>query len=172
MPDTKTNVVLRRPGMLILAWVLLVGLGIVLPFAGFSVTMTHEFRQGWQGVPVYLGLAGALGRGANIKVILREETLTVVNYLRTYNIPANAIRDVEVDNNGNLRIYLNKELRLRILGRISNVYVTAFAGPLMDHFRGTSGKSKADHPRVSLARPHSRRRTRGCAGVLDVVQVR
>lgn len=128
--------------MLILAWVLLVGLGIVLPFAVSSVTMAHGFRQGWQGIPVYLGLAGALGRGASIKVILHEETLTVVNYFRTYNIPANAIRDVEVDNNGNLRIYLHKELRLRTLGRMSNVYVTAFAGSLMDHFRGTSDKTK------------------------------
>jgi hypothetical protein len=156
--------------MLILAWALIVGLGIVLPFAVSSVTMAHGFRQGWQGIPVYLGLAGALGRGASIKVILREETLTVVNHFRTYNIPANAIRDVEVDNNGNLRIYLHKELRLRILGKISNVYVTAFAGS-NGSFQGHERQNKADHPRVALARPDSRRRTRGRAGVLDMVQV-
>ncbi|MEU9169150.1 hypothetical protein AB0D34_15320 [Streptomyces sp. NPDC048420] len=110
----------------------IVGLGIGLVAAVYRVTSAHGFREGWQGIPVYLAVVGILGRIANCKVVLRETELLVVNPLRTHVVPASRIRTGAVGDDGTLVVRLAGGRGIRVFG---------FGGSVVDRFRGTSGEA-------------------------------
>ncbi|MFE4593514.1 hypothetical protein [Streptomyces laurentii] len=127
------SVVLRRVSWLVIAWVAILGLGVLGVAAVLNVTSVHGFRRGWQGIPVFLLIAGIIGRVANCKVILDEGLLTVVGPLRTHHIPKAAIRDVPVNSQGHLDIDFGEEPTVRVF---------AFGGSLVDHFVGSTRKAQ------------------------------
>lgn len=131
-------VVLRRTSWPVFFGVAILGIGIGMLAAVCKVTSVQGFRTGWQGIPVYLGLVGFIGRIANCKVVLRADVLLVINPLRTHLLPKRAIHGVSTADDGTLTVYL---------GGDRNVSVYAFGGSLIDHFRKTSGK--AEH-RISV----------------------
>ncbi|MEU8540781.1 hypothetical protein AB0C52_12490 [Streptomyces sp. NPDC048717] len=133
--DAVKKVVLRRVSWLVIAWVIILGLGALAIAAVLNVTSVHGFRRGWQGIPVFLLLAGIAGRVANCKVMLGKDLLTVVGPLRTHRIPKAAIRGVPVDSQGSLDIDLGKE---------SKVWVFAFGGSLVDHYVGSTRKAQQE----------------------------
>ncbi|MDJ1136865.1 hypothetical protein [Streptomyces iconiensis] len=126
-------IVLRRNSWLVFFGVLILGLGIGMLAAIWKVTAVNGFRMGWQGVPVYLAFAGFFGRLASCKVVLREQTLLVVNPVRTYVIPKSAIQDVSVGDDGTLEVWVSEE---------QEISVFAFGGSLVDRFKGTSRKAE------------------------------
>ncbi|MFE7333142.1 hypothetical protein ACFU8W_51935 [Streptomyces sp. NPDC057565] len=126
-------IVLRRVSWMVICWVTVLAMGIGMLAAVYKVTSVNGFRVGWQGIPVYLALAGIIGRIVNCKVILRDGVLTVVNPLRTHTLPAVAIRDVLVGDDGTLEVHLDKD-------RVVSVF--AFGGSLVDHFKGSSKKTE------------------------------
>ncbi|MFD5125707.1 hypothetical protein [Streptomyces sp. NPDC058385] len=99
----------------------------------FKVTAMHGFREGWQGIPVFLAVAAICGRIANSKVVMRETVLMLVNPLRTYTIPKAMIRDVSVGDDGTLEVHLDQERK---------VAAFAFGGSLVDRMNGTSAKAQ------------------------------
>ncbi|MFE4329386.1 hypothetical protein ACFRQM_07975 [Streptomyces sp. NPDC056831] len=125
--------VLRRRSWIILCGIVIVGLGVGMLAAVCKVTAVNGFRTGWQGIPIYLALAGICGRIANCKVILLEDSLVVVNPLRSHILPKIAIRDVSVSDDGTLEVQLKKD-------RVVSVFV--FGGSLMDRFKGSSEEAE------------------------------
>lgn len=123
------RVVLRRRSWPIFCRIALLGLGVGMFFA----VRTGEFRTGWQGIPVYLAIAGILGRIANCKLVLRDDALLVVNPLRTHVVPRAMIHGVSVGDDGTLEVHLDRD-------RTISVY--AFGGSLVDHFKGTSSEAE------------------------------
>ena len=123
---------LRRKSWRVLSWVVILGLGVGMIAAVGKVTSVNGFRAGWQGIPVFLALAGAIGKVAHCKVILRGDILVVVNPLRTYIVPAVAIQDVRVGDDGTLEVRLHT-------GKIVSVF--AFGGSLVDRFSRTSDRA-------------------------------
>lgn len=107
--------VLRRRSWPILCGIVIVGLGVGMLAAVCKVTSVNGFRTGWQGMPIYLALAGICGRIANCKVILLEDALVVVNPLRSHILPNVAIRDVSVSDDGTLEVHLKKTEPSRFL---------------------------------------------------------
>ncbi|MFJ6463482.1 PH domain-containing protein [Streptomyces sp. NPDC091387] len=108
-------------------------LGTGMLAAIYKVTSVNGFRMGWQGVPIYLALAGICGRIANCKVVLHEDALVVVNPLRSHVLPKKEIRDVSLTDDGTLEVYLDEGL---------SISVFAFGGSLLDRFRGSSGEAR------------------------------
>ncbi|WP_432058664.1 hypothetical protein [Streptomyces sp. bgisy022] len=98
-----------------------------------KVTSVNGFRTGWQGIPIYLVLAGVCGRIANCKVVLREDALVVVNPLRTHVVPIVMIRSVSVGDDGTLEVWLDEERAIAVF---------AFGGSLVDRFKGTSSEAE------------------------------
>ncbi|MFF9347722.1 PH domain-containing protein [Streptomyces sp. NPDC014734] len=92
----------------------------------------NGFRTGWQGIPVYLALAGIIGRVASCKVILDDDALQVINPFRTHTMARNAIRSVSVTDDGTLELELDGH---------RTIPVFAFGGSLVDRFRGTSDRA-------------------------------
>ena len=129
------QVVLRRRSWPILGGIVILGLGIGMVSAVCKVSAVSGFRAGWQGIPIYLALAGVCGRIANCKVILREEGLIVVNPLRSHFLPAWAIHDAVVADGGTLEVRLSE-------GRAVSVF--AFGGSLIDRFRGSSRRAELE----------------------------
>ena len=127
------SVVLRRGSWMAISWVVILGLGIGMLAAVYKVTSVNGFRTGWQGIPIYLALAGITGRVANCKMILCEDMLTVVNPMRSHSLPKAAIRDVSVGDDGTLEVHLDKD---------RTVSVFAFGGSLIDHFKGSSAEAQ------------------------------
>ncbi|MDJ1137453.1 hypothetical protein [Streptomyces iconiensis] len=127
------EIVLRRISWQVLFGVISLGIGIGMVVAIWRVTSVNGFRMGWQGIPVYLALVGFIGRIANCKIVLRDEVLVVVNPLQIHVIPKSAIRDIFVDDGGTLGVGIGEE---------QEISVFAFAGSLIDHFRGTSDKAE------------------------------
>jgi len=97
--------------------------------AVYKVTSVHGFRDGWQGIPVYLVLAALCGRIANCKVVLRDDVLVVVNPLRTHVFPKAVIVGVSLTDDGTLQVRLDGD---------RSVPVFAFGGSLVDRFKGSS----------------------------------
>ncbi|MDT0489931.1 PH domain-containing protein [Streptomyces griseus] len=128
-----SHVVLRRVSWMVFFGVALVGLGIGAVVAVLAVSAANGFREGWQAIPVFLAIAGFIGRIGNCKVIIRDEVLTVVNPLRTHILPKSAIRGVSVDGGGTLRFHLDQDREISSF---------AFGGSLIDHFVGSSGKAE------------------------------
>ncbi|MFF5280520.1 PH domain-containing protein [Streptomyces sp. NPDC013171] len=118
---------------MVISWVVILGLGIGMLAAVYEVTSVNGFRTGWQGIPVFLVLAGIAGRVANSKVILGEDVLTVVNPLRTHHLPKAAICDASVGDDGTLEVRLDGD---------RTVSVFAFGGSLVDRFAGSSEKAQ------------------------------
>ncbi|MFE4855948.1 hypothetical protein [Streptomyces sp. NPDC056670] len=110
----------------------ILGLGIGMFAAICEVTAVSGFRTGWQGIPVYLAIAGFLGRIANCKAILRENVLVVVNPLRTHVLPRALIRGASLGEDGTLRVDLEVD---------RSISVFAFGGSFVDRFRNTSGEA-------------------------------
>ncbi|MEU9858921.1 PH domain-containing protein [Streptomyces sp. NPDC047974] len=101
--------------------------------AVYKVSSMNGFRVGWQGIPIYLALSGIAGRIASCKVILSDDTLTVVNPLRTHHVPKAAIREVSVGDEGTLEIHINTDRPIASF---------AFGGSLVDRFKGSSDKAQ------------------------------
>jgi hypothetical protein len=101
--------------------------------AVWKVASVNGFRTGWQGVPIYLALAGICGRIANCKVLLRENELLLINPLRTHIVPKVLIRGASIGDDGTLSVDL---------GGNRTVSAFAFGGSLVDRFRGTSGEAR------------------------------
>ncbi|MFF0425914.1 PH domain-containing protein [Streptomyces sp. NPDC004520] len=118
---------------MVISWIVVLGLGIGMLAAVYKVTSVNGFRMGWQGMPVFLALAGIIGKVANCKVILGEDALTVVNPLRTHHLPKAAIRDVSVGDDGTLEVHL---------GGDRTVSAFAFGGSIVDRFKGSSEKAR------------------------------
>ncbi|MCX4674044.1 hypothetical protein OG413_01700 [Streptomyces sp. NBC_01433] len=154
------EVVLRRVSWMVICWIIILGTGITMLAAVHKVTSVNGFRTGWQGIPVFMLLAGFIGRIVNCKVILRGGLLTVVNPLRSHILPVSAIHDVAVSDDGTLEVELDRD-------RVVSVY--AFGGSLIDHFKGSSketartisawlgsarvgSESKADTPQIRWTR--------------------
>lgn len=116
-----------------ISWVVTSGLGIGMLAAVCKVTSVSGFRVGWQGVPVYLALAGIIGRVANCKVILSGNVLTVVNPLRSHILPKEVISGASVGDDGTLEVQLHGG---------GTVSVFAYGGSLIDHYRGSSGQAE------------------------------
>lgn len=114
------------------SWVAILGVGMGMIVAVGNVTTVNGFRSGWQGFPIFLVFAGYIGRIAHCKLVLHEDTLLVVNPIRTYVVPKNAIHAASVADDGTLEIQLDVD-------RAIAVY--AFGGSLIDHFKGTSRKA-------------------------------
>ncbi|MFB7917371.1 PH domain-containing protein [Streptomyces sp. NPDC056061] len=123
---------LRRRSWPVLSGIFVLGLGIVTIAAVYKVSSVNGFRTGWQGIPVYLALAGIIGRVVSCKVIVRDEVLLVVNPLRTHIVPRTAIRAVSVTDDGTLEVALDED---------RTIPVFAFGGSLVDRFRGTSDRA-------------------------------
>ncbi|MFJ6566744.1 PH domain-containing protein [Streptomyces sp. NPDC091292] len=132
MQKTRGNV-LRRRSWLVFPWIAIVGLGVGMLLAVFKVSSVNGFRTGWQGIPVYLALAGISGRVANCKVDLREDVILVVNLVRTHVLPRTAIRGVSVGDDGTLEVHLDHEREIAVF---------AFGGSVIDRFRGTSSEAE------------------------------
>lgn len=126
------STVMRRRTIFAFCWIAIFGLGAGVVVAVGRVSSMHGFRAGWQGIPVYMALVAILARIANPKIVLGSHALWVVNPLRTYFIPREAIEDVSVDEGGTLEIHLAKG---------ENVSVFAYSGSLVDHFFGTSDEA-------------------------------
>ncbi|WP_405526883.1 hypothetical protein OG426_30770 [Streptomyces canus] len=123
------SVVVRRRSWPIFFGIVIVGMGI-----GMSVAvLTGDFRTGWQGIPIFLALAGVAGRVANCKVSLRDDMLIVVNPLRSHILPATMIRGVSVSDDETLEVHLDKE---------QSVSVFAFGGSFIDHFIESSREAE------------------------------
>ncbi|MFD0317082.1 hypothetical protein [Streptomyces flavalbus] len=141
----RGHTVLRRRSWPVLCGIALVALGIGMAAAVLKVTSVNGFRGGWQGIPVYLALAGVLGRIANCKVVLREDDVLVVNPLRSHTLPRSAITAAEVDDHGTLELRLDED---------HTVGAFAFGGSLVDRVRGTSEQA-ARTVTAWLDAPHS-----------------
>ncbi|MEU2547375.1 PH domain-containing protein [Streptomyces roseolus] len=144
-----------------ISWAVVAGLGIGMIVAVYRVTEVNGFRMGWQGIPAFLALAGAIGRVANCKVILDEQGLTVVNPFRTHRLPKPAVKDVSVDEGGTLEIHLEG-------GRVVSAF--AFGGSVVDHFMGSSAKAQR---RIDVwlkpTRPGMHSEDSGAANVRDAL---
>jgi hypothetical protein len=70
--EVNSATVLRRRSWPIFFGIVIAGSGIGMGIAVFA----GDFRTGWQGIPIYLAVAGILGRLANCKVVLRHNTLS------------------------------------------------------------------------------------------------
>ncbi|MFJ6086863.1 hypothetical protein ACIQI8_36300 [Streptomyces sp. NPDC092369] len=151
-------VVLRRSSWLAFSGVAVVGLGIGMVAAVYHVTSVHGFRDGWQGIPVYLAIAAILGRIANCKVVLRETELLVVNPLRTHAVPVSRIRAGAVGDDGTLVVRLDGGQDIRVF---------AFGGSVVDRLRGTSGEA-ARKINDWLRTEHTVRRAEADAGDVAV----
>ncbi|MBP0460475.1 hypothetical protein [Streptomyces montanisoli] len=128
MPELNVQTSLRRRSWLIFFGCAIVGLGIGMFFA----VRVGDFRTGWQGIPIYLLLAGILGRIASSKVELRANVIVVINPLRTHSIPVAAVHDAIVGDDGTLEVQFGDE---------EKVAVFAFGGSLIDRLRKTSDKA-------------------------------
>ncbi|WNF28692.1 hypothetical protein RI138_18685 [Streptomyces sp. C11-1] len=126
------SIVLRRSSWVMISWAVIIGLGIGMLVAALRVTSVNGFRTGWQGIPAFLALVVVVGRVANCKIVLRRDVLVVVNLLRTYTLPAAAIREVSVGGDGTLEVHLDKH-------RVVSAF--AFGGSLIDHFKGSSSEA-------------------------------
>lgn len=121
--------VLRRRSWPILFGIATVALGIGMAAAVYKVTSVNGFRSGWQGIPIFLAIAGILGRIASCKVVMRDGSLMVVNPLRTHVVSKDFVHSAAVNDDGTL------EVRLTEGDALSSF---AFGGSLIDRFRGTS----------------------------------
>ncbi|MEU3251885.1 hypothetical protein [Streptomyces sp. NPDC006997] len=144
-PAPGRTTVLRRRSWPVLCGIALVALGIGMAAAVWKVTSVSGFRSGWQGIPVYLALAGVLGRIAHCKVVLREDAALVVNPLRSHTLPRSAISAAGVDDHGTLELRLDED---------HTVGAFAFGGSLVDRVRGTSEQA-ARTVTAWLNAPHS-----------------
>ncbi|MEV8346461.1 hypothetical protein [Streptomyces niveus] len=106
---------------------------------------------------MFLALAGVIGKVAQCKVILRGDILVVVNPLRTYSVPALAIQDVMVGDDGTLKVRLHA-------GRTISVF--AFGGSLIDHFSKTS--DRAEREVSSWLNLHSNESVSGADSILRI----
>ncbi|MFI8323831.1 hypothetical protein [Streptomyces sp. NPDC085529] len=122
-------ITLRRNSWVAFSWIAILGLGIGMVGAVWNVTSVNGFRMGWQGIPVFFGSAGIIGRVANCKVMVRDGAVIVVNPLRTHHLPVRMIRAVVVGDDGTLEVHLAGD-------RIVSVF--AFGGSLLDRFKGSS----------------------------------
>ncbi|MBQ0983535.1 hypothetical protein KBZ10_03110 [Streptomyces sp. F63] len=125
--------ILRRRSWPIIFGILVVGLGVGMSFAVLKVSSMSGFRTGWQGVPIYLALAGVSGRIANCKVVLREADLLVINPLRTHTIPLGLIGGASVSDDGTLEVRIDEYRKIPAF---------AFGGSLIDHYVGSSEGAK------------------------------
>ncbi|MGW1204056.1 hypothetical protein [Streptomyces cyaneofuscatus] len=130
MSMNDRTAVLRRRSWSVIFGIAVVGLGAGMLLAVVKVTSMSGFRTGWQGIPVYLVIAGLIGRIVNCKVVLRKDALTVINPLRTHTLPKSVIKSAAPGEDGGLEVTLSG-------GR--TVPVFAYGGSFIDHFRGTSG---------------------------------
>ncbi|MBQ1091717.1 PH domain-containing protein [Streptomyces sp. B93] len=129
-PAPPGRTVLRRRSWPVLCAIAGTALGIGMLAAVWKVTSVNGFRTGWQGIPVYLALVAVLGRIATCKVVLREDSLVVVNPLRTHTLPRSAVAKADVDDHGTLELHL--------LDGDKPVPSFAFGGSLVDRVKGTS----------------------------------
>lgn len=127
------SITLRRRSWMITSWIVVLGLGAGMLAAVYKVSSINGFRVGWQGIPVYLALAGIAIRVANCKVLLGDDYLTVVNPLRTHRLPKSAIREVSVGEDGNLKV---------LVGTGRTILPFAFGGSLVDRIKGSSEKAR------------------------------
>ncbi|MFE0729339.1 PH domain-containing protein [Streptomyces antibioticus] len=133
MAYTEDQTALRRPSWPVLHGIVIIGLGIGMLAAVCKVTSASGFRSGWQGIPVFLALAGICGRVARCRVELRQDTLLVINPLRTHIVPRVAIRSVSVGDDGTLEVQLDEDQKISVF---------AFGGSLLDRVRDTSGEAE------------------------------
>ncbi|RVU15112.1 hypothetical protein EOT10_39695 [Streptomyces antnestii] len=131
--DTVSSTVLRRRSWPIFFGIAILGLGVGVTAAVFKVTAMHGFREGWQGIPVFLAVAAVCGRIANSKVVMQGAVLLLVNPLRTYIIPKAMIRNVSVGDDGTLEVHLDEERKIASF---------AFGGSLIDRINRTSPKAE------------------------------
>lgn len=131
--QASSVIVLRRKSWLIVSWAVIVGLGFMALFAVRAVSAEQGFRVGWQGVPVYLLIASAVGRVSSARVMLGHD-MRIINPFRTYYIPAPMIQDVLLADDGTLQVAIKGEER--------KVSVSAFGGSLIDHAIGTSDMAR------------------------------
>lgn len=127
-----SQLVLRRRSWPFICGIAITGLAVGMLAAVWKVTSVNGFRTGWQGIPIYFALAGACGRIANCKIVLRGNVLLVVNPLSTHYIPKDLIRGAVVGDDGTLEVTLDED---------RSVSAFAFGGSLIDRFKGTSGEA-------------------------------
>lgn len=127
--EVNGSTVLRRRSWPIFFGIVIVGSGIGMGIA----VCTGDFRTGWQGIPIYFAIAGILGRLANCKIVLRHETLFMINPLRTHVVPKAAICAISVSDDETLKLETHD-------GR--EIPSFAFGGSLVDRFRGTSKEAE------------------------------
>ncbi|MEV5986905.1 hypothetical protein AB0L85_18080 [Streptomyces sp. NPDC052051] len=133
MTYTANRAVLRRRSWPVFFGILILGMSVGMSLAVYKVTSVNGFRSGWQGIPIYLALAGVAGRVANCKVVLCDDVLLVVNPLRTHIVPKMLIHGASVADDGTLEVDLDE-------GR--NISAFAFGGSLIDRFKDTSGEAR------------------------------
>jgi hypothetical protein len=93
----------------------------------------HGFRQGWQGIPVYLAVCALLGRIASSKVCLFEDHLVITNPLRTYTVPRELVHLAVANAGGTLVVSTTEHQAIAVFG---------FGGSIVDHFIGTTHEAE------------------------------